>query len=106
MVGAACARRLAAEGCEVVTSDRAQVDLRRQAEVEAFIGDARPDAAIVEQINAASVAALATPEATDFLAGRSFEKVGGMPAALAELVRQEAEKWPVVVRQTGITADG
>lgn len=47
MVGAACARRLAAEGAEVVTSDRASVDLRRQADVEAFMAREKPDAVIV-----------------------------------------------------------
>lgn len=47
MVGAACVRRLQAEGCDIVTADRAQLDLRRQAEVEAFMAAARPDAVIV-----------------------------------------------------------
>ncbi|MBR0660517.1 GDP-L-fucose synthase [Roseomonas oryzicola] len=47
MVGSACARRLAAEGAEVLTSDRASVDLRRQAEVEDFMAEAKPDAVIV-----------------------------------------------------------
>lgn len=47
MVGSACLRRLAAEGSEVVTADRARVDLRRQSEVEAFMADARPDAVVV-----------------------------------------------------------
>ncbi|WP_211187478.1 GDP-L-fucose synthase [Neoroseomonas marina] len=47
MVGSACARRLTAEGAEVVTSDRASVDLRRQAEVEDFMAEAKPDAVIV-----------------------------------------------------------
>ena len=47
MVGSACARRLAAEGAEVLTSDRATVDLRRQAEVEDFMAETKPDAVIV-----------------------------------------------------------
>ena len=47
MVGAAVARRLAAEGCAVITSDRATVDLRRQAAVEAFMAQAKPDAVVV-----------------------------------------------------------
>jgi GDP-L-fucose synthase len=47
MVGAACARRLAAAGAEVLTADRARADLRRQAEVEAFMASARPDAVVV-----------------------------------------------------------
>lgn len=47
MVGAACARHLAAQGAEIVTSDRASVDLRRQDQVEAFMAKARPDAMVV-----------------------------------------------------------
>lgn len=47
MVGAACARHLTAQGAEVITSDRATVDLRRQDQVEAFMAKARPDAMVV-----------------------------------------------------------
>lgn len=44
LVGQALVRRLAREDCEVVTASRDQVDLRRQADVEAFVADARPQA--------------------------------------------------------------
>ncbi len=44
MVGAALARRLADEGCDILTVDRAALDLRRQAEVEAWMAAARPEA--------------------------------------------------------------
>ena len=47
MVGGACARHLAAQGAEIITADRATVDLRRQAEVEAFMAKAKPDAMVV-----------------------------------------------------------
>ena len=47
MVGSALVRRLQSEGCEVLTTGRDQVDLRRQAEVERWMGDARPDAVFV-----------------------------------------------------------
>ncbi len=47
MVGSACVRRLEREGAEVIVAGRAQVDLRRQAEVEAFLHETRPDAVIV-----------------------------------------------------------
>ena len=47
MVGAACARHLAAQGAEVITSDRATVDLRRQDQVEAFMARTKPDAMVV-----------------------------------------------------------
>src|SRR6202034_3795954 len=44
LVGGALMRRLAAEDCELVTIDRGKVDLRRQAEVEAWMADTRPQA--------------------------------------------------------------
>lgn len=44
MVGSALVRRLAHEGCEVITADRGSADLRRQDEVEAWVGEQRPDA--------------------------------------------------------------
>jgi GDP-L-fucose synthase len=44
MVGSAIARRLATEGCEILTVGRAAVDLRRQAETEDWMAEARPDA--------------------------------------------------------------
>ena len=44
MVGSAIARRLGSMGCTVLTAARADVDLRRQAEVEAWIEAQRPDA--------------------------------------------------------------
>ncbi len=42
MVGSALVRRLQGEGCEILTAGRAELDLRRQAEVEAWFGRARP----------------------------------------------------------------
>ena len=47
MVGQAIVRRLAHEGCEVLTAGRAEVDLTRQAEVEAWMGRVKPDAIFV-----------------------------------------------------------
>ncbi|MBV9997026.1 MAG: GDP-L-fucose synthase [Caulobacteraceae bacterium] len=44
MVGSALVRRLEGEGCEVLTADRAGVDLRRQEKAEAWIREAKPDA--------------------------------------------------------------
>jgi len=43
MVGSALLRRLARERCEVLTVGREELDLRRQAETEAWIAAARPD---------------------------------------------------------------
>lgn len=47
MVGSAVIRRLASEGCEIVTAGRQDVDLKRQAEVEAYMADASPDAIVM-----------------------------------------------------------
>ena len=42
MVGSALVRRLGNEDCEIVTVDRDRLDLRRQAEVEAWMGQVLP----------------------------------------------------------------
>ena len=47
MVGAALVRRLASEGCIVLTAGRGDVDLKRQAEVESWVAAQKPDAVIV-----------------------------------------------------------
>jgi GDP-L-fucose synthase len=43
MVGQALLRRLARESCVVLTCTRSEVDLRRQAEAEAWMSDQRPE---------------------------------------------------------------
>jgi len=47
MVGSALARRLVSEGCEILTADRSEVDLKRQDQVEAWMAKTRPDAVFV-----------------------------------------------------------
>lgn len=47
MVGAACVRRLAKEECEIIIAERGRVDLTRQAEVEAFMEEQRPDLVVM-----------------------------------------------------------
>src|SRR5215469_6393539 len=47
MAGAALVRRLRVEACTILTVDRAELDLTRQAETEQWIGAAKPDAAIL-----------------------------------------------------------
>ena len=44
MVGSAIVRRLADMGCEVLTVGRDIADLRRQAEIEAWLAEAKPEA--------------------------------------------------------------
>ncbi len=43
MVGSALVRRLASEGCTLVSADRAEMDLRRQDQVEAWFAANKPD---------------------------------------------------------------
>jgi GDP-L-fucose synthase len=47
MVGAALIRRLANEGCDILTADRGEFDLRRQADVERWMKENRPQAVFV-----------------------------------------------------------
>jgi GDP-L-fucose synthase len=47
MLGSALVRRLARENCEIVTIERSDVDLTRQAEVETWIKDAGVDAIVI-----------------------------------------------------------
>lgn len=47
MVGAALARRLSSEDCEIVTADRTELDLRDQALVRRFLADTQPHAVVL-----------------------------------------------------------
>jgi GDP-L-fucose synthase len=47
MAGAALVRRLAREGCEILTATRGAVDLRRQEEVERLLDRLRPDVVVI-----------------------------------------------------------
>jgi GDP-L-fucose synthase len=47
MVGSAIVRRLASESCEILTTSRTVLDLRRQERVEAWVRSHQPDVAVV-----------------------------------------------------------
>ncbi|MFN8185827.1 MAG: GDP-L-fucose synthase [Gaiellales bacterium] len=66
MVGSALQRRLAGEGCEILTVDRSTLDLRRQRDVDAWVSRAKPDAVFVAAATAGGILANATRPA-DFL---------------------------------------
>ncbi|MCG9914730.1 MAG: GDP-L-fucose synthase [Phenylobacterium sp.] len=66
MVGSAVVRRLATEDCEVLTVGRDELDLRRQAEVEAWMDQTRPDAVILAAAKVGGILANDTYPA-DFL---------------------------------------
>ena len=66
MVGAAVARRLAAENCEVLTAGRDVLDLRSQSSVRDWFTDHRPDAVILAAAKVGGILANDTYPA-DFL---------------------------------------
>jgi GDP-L-fucose synthase len=66
MVGAAIVRRLAREDCEVLTAERAALDLKNQAAVSAWMAAHRPDAVFLAAAKVGGILANATQPA-DFL---------------------------------------
>jgi len=66
MVGSAVARRLEGENCTIVTATRAELDLTRQAEVEHFVRDQKPDAIVLAAAKVGGILANDTYPA-DFL---------------------------------------
>lgn len=60
MVGAALVRRLESENCEIVTAGRDIVDLTRQAEVEAWLAETRPQAVLLAAAKVGGILANAT----------------------------------------------
>ncbi len=66
MVGSAIVRRLASEGCEILTANRSEVDLTRQSEVESWMEKNRPDAVFLAAAKVGGILANDTYPA-DFL---------------------------------------
>ena len=66
MVGAALMRALSGEGCEMLAVTRDELDLRRQADVEAWVLRHRPDAVVVAAAKVGGILANQTYPA-DFL---------------------------------------
>ena len=66
MVGQALVRRLAREACQILTVPRAELDLTRQAETEAWVARTRPDAVILAAARVGGILANASAPA-DFL---------------------------------------
>jgi len=60
MAGSAIVRRLASEDCELLTVGRAEVDLRRQSEVEAWMAKTRPQAVFVAAATVGGILANST----------------------------------------------
>jgi GDP-L-fucose synthase len=66
MVGSALVRRLAREDCELLTVERDRVDLRRQAEVEAWMHEMKPQVVVLAAARVGGIHANANRPA-DFL---------------------------------------
>lgn len=66
MVGSAIVRRLASEDCEIVTADRAMVDLKSPDQVGAFVADRKPEAIFMAAARVGGILANDTQPA-DFL---------------------------------------
>lgn len=60
MVGAAVMRRLEEEDCELIKAPRAELDLRRQSDVETWMAAARPEVVVLA---AATVGGIRRPDA-------------------------------------------
>ena len=60
LVGSALVRRLRSEQCELLTADRSVLDLRRQAEVEAWVVANRPDAVFIAAATVGGISANAS----------------------------------------------
>lgn len=89
MVGSAVVRRLAAEGCEILTAGRETLDLRRQAEVEAWMAEARPEAVFLVAATVGGIHANATRPAEflyDNLAIEANVIEGARRAGVAKLL--------------------
>jgi GDP-L-fucose synthase len=89
MIGSALVRRLGSERCQILTVDRAALDLTRQADTERWIDNAKPDAVILA---AAKVGDIAYNNANpvDFLADNLAIALNVIRASFAAGVQRRA----------------
>jgi GDP-L-fucose synthase len=87
MAGSAIARRLASEGCEILTVNRSTVDLTRQDQTEKWIFDSRPDAIFLAAARVGGIHANNSLPA-DFIADNLAIALNVMNAALAAKVQK------------------
>ena len=80
MVGSAIVRRLADEGCEVLTADRDALDLRDQRATEAWMKDRRPHAVFLAAARVGGILANASRPA-DFLYDNLMIEANAVEAA-------------------------
>ncbi len=61
--------------------------------------------AVIGRLQREVVAALATPEVRNYMAGASIEAVGSTPAEFATFFKAEREQWAKIIRETGAKVD-
>jgi GDP-L-fucose synthase len=87
MVGSAIARRLASEGCELVTADHKSLDLTKQEPTEKWIMQARPNAVFLAAARVGGIQANSSFP-VDFLADNLAIELNVMRAAVAANVKK------------------
>lgn len=70
-----------------------------------FFAPAGTPRAIVDRLNRALVAALADPTVRERLSALDIGAVGTTPDEFSRTVREDAQRWGVVIRSTGFTID-
>jgi tripartite-type tricarboxylate transporter receptor subunit TctC len=65
----------------------------------------RTSVAIADKLSSAIAETLKQPEVAKRLAELSAEPIGGTPAAMAALMREDAERWRAVIRAAGVKAE-
>ena len=87
MVGSALLRRLAQENCQVITAERKDVDLTRQADVEAWLAEYKPDVALIAAGRVGGIIANDSSPA-DFLRDNLAIALNTIPASYQAGVRK------------------
>jgi GDP-L-fucose synthase len=87
MAGAALLRRLKAESCTILTGDRAELDLTRQAGTERWIGTAKPDAVILAAAKVGGIA-FNVSHRVDFLSDNLAIALNGIRASYGAGVKK------------------
>ena len=65
----------------------------------------RTSVAIADKLSGAIAETLKQPEVAKRLAELSAEPIGGTPAAMAALMKEDAERWRAVIRAAGVKAE-
>jgi tripartite-type tricarboxylate transporter receptor subunit TctC len=70
-----------------------------------IVAPAGTQADVVATLNRAIDEVLAEPEVRHKLAGAGMDVIGGSPALLGQMMRDEAQKWLPLIQRLGIRPD-